>query len=109
MLLFGMIFACTCAQFTSDDDWLLEKIYQDNWRYLASDPQQLAFKFQVMNDSSYDFMRGSFSLYIGHQERRSQRRLETNFLNFPEATLLPIIGDAHPENVTICADPSQEP
>ena len=106
--LFANLMGCTCADSSSESDWYLEQLYQDNWRYLTTSPQQLAFKFQAMHDSSYDFMRGSLVLYLGHRARVSQERQATRFLQSAEATLLPIVGDAHPENVTICAAPSQE-
>ena len=86
---------------------MLEQLYEDNWRYLARDPQQLSLKFQSMNDSYYAFMRGTLSLYVGRLTLYTPDRVQTQFLRSPEATLIPIFGDAHPENISICADRSQ--
>lgn len=110
-MLFGyfLLFAGCSATNTDQYSWILEYIYRDNWRFVSSDPEQLQLKFQAMSDSSYKFMRGTLSLYLANQQRLHLERKSTSFLNSSESTLIPIIGDAHPENVTICALPNHQP
>ena len=50
---------------------------------------------------------GSLSIQLAHWSRVSQDRVSTNFLNTPDSTMVPIFGDAHPENFTISAYPGQ--
>ena len=87
--------------------WKKEVLYADNWRYLQRSPDALASKFQRMSASPYLFMRGNLSIQLGHWSMISDDRTQTAFLNVPDATMIPIFGDAHPENLMICADPSQ--
>lgn len=84
-----------------------EVLYQDNWRFLQRAPVALESKFQRMAEDPYTFMRGNLSIQVAHWSRVSQDRMATSFLQTPESTMVPIFGDAHPENLTICAYPDQ--
>ena len=98
-----------CAEPTINDRvWIKEVLYADNWRYLQRSPAALEQKFIAMAESEYAFMRGTLSVQLAHWSRRSQVRMPTQFLNIPESTMVPIFGDAHPENFTVSAHPSQE-
>ena len=101
------LFACTQNIELGNREWIKEVLYEDNWRYLQRSPIGLEQKFRAMSGSEYAFMRGSLSIQLRHWSRQSQERRETGFLNIPAATMVPIFGDAHPENFTIAAHPSQ--
>ena len=64
-MILGVLLLASCSSPQQEEAWMLEQLYEDNWRYLARDPQQLSLKFQSMNDSYYAFMRGTLSLYVG--------------------------------------------
>ena len=106
-MILKILLSIGCSNPQQEEAWLLEQLYEDNWRYLERDPQQLKLKFQAMNDSYYAFLRGTLSLYLGRLALYSSSRPQTQFLRSPEATLVPIFGDGHPENTAVCADPSQ--
>lgn len=106
MMIVWMMLAC--GDFNVDThQWKKEVLYADNWRYLQRSPAALASKFQRMSASPYLFMRGNLSIQLGHWSMVSEHRNQTAFLNVPDATMIPIFGDAHPENLMVCADPSQ--
>ena len=101
------LISCTVQEKSHERDWLKEVLYADNWRYLQRSHQALAQKFTAMGESEYAFMRGTLSVQLAHWSRVSQDRPPTHFLNTPDSTMVPIFGDAHPENFTISAYPGQ--
>ena len=101
------LISCTIQEKVHERDWLKEVLYADNWRYLQRSHQALAQKFRAMAESEYAFMRGSLSVQLAHWSRVSQDRASTHFLNTSDSTMVPIFGDAHPENFTISAYPGQ--
>ncbi len=108
-----VLWMLACMEPVSELDraWLLDVIYADNWRYLGRDPEALAEKFSAMAQNEYDFMRGTLSIQLAHWSRQAGgdgARQSTRFLNTPESTMVPIFGDAHPENLTVCAHPAQQ-
>lgn len=105
-MLFWLL-ACTEPTVNQNRDWIKEVLYVDNWRYLQRSPLALEQKFIAMSESEYAFMRGSLSIQLANWSRVSQKRSATHFLNLPDATMVPIFGDAHPENFTISAHPTQ--
>ena len=102
------LWSCTSQYSREAEMWKLDLFWRDNWRFLQRDPELLKRKFQKMEESHYNFMRGSFSLYLAERALRSEQRIETMFLNDSNALMLPIFGDAHPENLTVCAEVGQE-
>lgn len=106
-MLFWLL-ACLEPDTTHNRAWIKEVLYADNWRYLQRSPAALEQKFVAMSNSEYAFMRGTLSVQLAHWSRRSLPRTSTGFLNVPESTMVPIFGDAHPENFTVSAHPTQE-
>lgn len=105
-MIYWILLACGGSNLDAHQ-WKKEVLYADNWRYLQRAPEALASKFQRMSASPYLFMRGNLSIQLGHWSMISDDRWHTSFLNVPDATMIPIFGDAHPENLMVCADPSQ--
>ena len=101
------LIACTIPEKTHERDWIKEVLYADNWRYVQRSHLSLSQKFMAMAESEYAFMRGSLSIQLAHWSRVSQDRVSTQFLNTSGSTMVPIFGDAHPENFTIAAYPGQ--
>ena len=101
------LISCAIQENVHERDWLKEVLYADNWRFLQRSPKALAQKFMAMAESEYAFMRGTLSIQLAHWSRVSQDRVSTHFLNTSDSTMVPIFGDAHPENFTIAAYPGQ--
>lgn len=95
----------------SDRNALLEIYKQDNQVYLdqrsenSSQSSQLAWKFQKMATSEYDFMRGSLQVFWSQLQHEN---LESEFLQEPQSQWIPIYGDAHPENYAMVFQPSTQ-
>ncbi len=86
-----------------------EVLVRDNRVWLSQDTDLVADKFAVMADDPYDFMRGSVALHFADLSRPDSSRATTRFLRDPAATAVLLVGDPHPENVSVCrADPTAE-
>ena len=101
------LMACIQFPINQNRSWIKDVLYADNWRYLQRSPTALEQKFIAMSNSEYAFMRGTLSVQLAHWSRISQSRTPTQFLNASESTMVPIFGDAHPENFTVSAHPTQ--
>jgi len=94
------LLACRSPEEETDDQlWgrFKQWAFEDNayWQ----DPQLIQDKYEMMGENIYKFMRGTASWYSLEKKRLSLDRLETSFLNEPDAQLISVIGDAHIGNI----------
>ena len=102
-----MIFLLGCAAGDADQArtaWIREQLANDNAVWLSRDPDLLAMKYARMAADRFDFLRGTAGLFLADVARPDPSRTPTTFLTEPDASVVLLAGDPHPENVGTMGD-----
>jgi len=94
--------ACSGVENDHRAAFVQQVLVDDNRVWLHRNAPGVADKFAAMAADRYDFMRGSAALHFADLARPVADGTHTSFLRRPETTAVPIFGDPHPENATVC-------
>lgn len=96
---FSLWFACVPPDpEAARASWLRDALVTDNNIWLGRDHILLAGKYRRMRDDPYDYMRGTFGVFLLDVARPDPDRAPTQFLHEPDAARVLLAGDPHPEN-----------
>jgi uncharacterized protein (DUF2252 family) len=93
------VIACASPAGDTRAAWMLDVLARDNAPWLARDPALLEAKYRRMAADPYDFMRGTFALFLADMAAPHPDRTHTAFLATSAAASVLLAGDPHPENV----------